>query len=230
MSIITRDLPPLALRAAFSPSSVNAEQRTIGVTWSTGAKALRRFDAALDIWKPFYEELSLKPEHVRLARLNAGAPLLDGHPERTGDMRAVTVRGTVVPGTARVDGKVGTATVRFARAEDDPEADILFRKVADGIVQQVSIGYRIHKAQEVTAAADTIPTYRMIDWEPFEISTVSIGEDAGAGFRGADARTNPCEFIPRFPVPGRTDADRCRLLALAQAQSREFELMQDDDR
>lgn len=144
-------------------------------------------------------------------------------------MRATVVRGVVESGSAKVDGKQGTATIRFAQAEDDPEADVLFRKIADGIVQHVSIGYRIYKAQKVEQAADTdtIPTYRAIDWEPFEISTVSIGEDAGAGFRGAATLTrNPCEFLERdvrmdYKYRHLTveDADRLRYFQLQQAQS-----------
>jgi hypothetical protein len=53
--IATRDLPPLALRAAFNPRSVNLEKRTVDVTWSTGAKVLRGY------FDRFYEELSMDP-------------------------------------------------------------------------------------------------------------------------------------------------------------------------
>src|ERR671925_1615105 len=93
--VVTRDLPPLTLRAALVPSTVNADTRTVELTWSTGAKVLRGF------WEPFWEELSLDPKHVRLARLNTGAPLLDTH--NMFELRAVI--GVVETGSARVDGK-----------------------------------------------------------------------------------------------------------------------------
>lgn len=215
-TIVCRDLPPLALRAAFMPATVNAEKRTVDVTWSTGARVLRRFDAALDIWTKFWEELALETRAVRLGRLNNGAPLLDGHPLfYFGDPRAANVRGIVVPGSARVNGREGTATVRFARADDDPDADKLWRKVQDGIVVNVSVGYRVYRAEKQTVEIDAIPVYLVTDWEPFEISTVSAGDDDGAGFRSAETvRLNPCSFVMRSVA----DADRDRRFRLAQAQ------------
>lgn len=217
--VVTRDLPPLTLRAAFVPSTINADTRTVDVTWSTGARALRRFDPQLDIWKPFYEELSLERAHVRLDRFNNGAPLSDGHPAKYGDFRAAMVRGVIVAGSAKVNGKAGTATVRFATAGVDPDADVLFRKIEDGIVQHVSVGYRIYKAQQVEKATDTIPTFRVIDWEPVELSTVSVGEDDGATFRSRQALTlTPCDFVTCGQAPRLADADRGRRLRLAQAQ------------
>lgn len=215
--VVTRDLPPLTLRAAFMPSTVNVEKRTADVTWSTGARTLRRFDATLDIWQRFYEELSLDARHVRLGRFNNSAPFSDGHPLKFGDARSVHVRGVIVPGSAKTNGKEGTATVRFAKADIDPDADILFRKIADGIAPHVSVGYRIYKADKIEDSADKIPVYRVIDWEPVELSAVSAGDDDGAIFRSATQGTlHPCEFVTRGIAL--SDADRGRRLRLAQAQ------------
>lgn len=187
MTTRTVDLPAPTFRAAVEPASLDADKRTVRVTWTTGARVLR---GGL-FREPFHEELSTDPAHVRLGRLNAGAPLLDGH--RAWDTSAVV--GTVEPGSARVaDGK-GTATVRFARAEDDPEADKVFRKVADGILRAVSVGYRVHKMERVEAgdsAKGTLDVFRATDWEPYELSAVAIGADAGAGFRSASQTVNRC--------------------------------------
>lgn len=218
-STITRELPALSFRASFVPSSINIDKRTVDVTWSTGAKVLRKFDASMDIWTRFYEVLSLDPKHVRLDRFNNSAPFCDGHPLKFGDPRTVHVRGVIVPGSAKTNGKVGTATVRFAKADADPEAERLFQKIADGIAAHASCGYRSFKAEKVEESADKIPVYRVIDWEPFELSAVSAGDDDGAVFRGAaDADAlHPCEFITPLST---ADADRGRRLRLAHLSRR----------
>jgi hypothetical protein len=219
--VVTHDLPPLTLRAAFNPRSVNSEKRTVDVVWSTGARTLRRFDAALDIWERFFEELSLDPKHVRLDRFNNSAPFCDGHPLKFGDPSTETVRGVLVPGSAKVDGKQGIATVRFAKAEDDPKAETLFRKITDGICPHVSVGYRIHAAERLTATADEkVPVYRAIDWEPVELSAVSAGDDDGAVFRSVATNVlTPCQFITRgASALAIQDADRMRRLRFAHAR------------
>jgi HK97 family phage prohead protease len=213
--VITRDIPPLSTRAAFAPRTINESARTVALTWSTGAKVLRGF------FDPFYEELSLDPKHVRLGRLNGGAPLLEAH--QGADLSSVL--GVVVEGTARVNGTEGTATVRFARSEDDRRADEIFRKVKDGIITNVSVGYRVLKFEKTDDAK--IPTYRAIDWEPFELSLVPIGADAGAGVRSefayrAGLERNDCLFIPADGgglVNGITDAERNLRLARATSSS-----------
>lgn len=208
-TVITRDLPPLTLRAAFAPSSVNADKRTVDLTWSIGAKVLRGY------FDRFWEELSLDPKHVRLDRLNSGrASLLNAH--NSYDLGAVI--GVVE--SARVDGKAGTARIRFAKAEDDPEADRIFRKVTDGIIANVSVGYRVYKFEKTENVDDKIPTYRAIDWEPLEVSLVPIGADAGAHVRTVEADRVDCQFITRDASPALlllADADRARRLRLAEA-------------
>ena len=177
------DLPTLELRANVVPSSIDEEGRTVEVTWTTGARVQRGFFDA------YWEELSLDPKHVRMGRLNAGAPLLNSHDSM--DLRGVI--GVVEPGSAALQKSKGTATVRFAKAEDDPAAEQIFRKVKDKIITNVSVGYRIHKMEKVEEEKGKIPVYRAVDWEPYEISLVPIGADAGAGVRsGADL--NKCVF------------------------------------
>lgn len=174
MTIETRKVKPLATRAAVG--SIDAAKRTVDVVWTTGAKVLRSswFDG------PFYEELSLDPAHVRLGRLNNGAPFLANHDGYD------VARTLGVVESARLEGAQGVATVRFARAEDDPEADKVFRKIADGIIQNVSVGYRVHKTEKIEGGDSQIPTFRVVDWEPFEISAVAMGADDGAGFRALE--------------------------------------------
>lgn len=179
----TRNVPALSLRAAVQPDTLNEEKRTIDVVWTTGARVMRGF------FETYYEELSLDPKHVRMERLNGGAPLLDSHD----GYRLSSVVGVVE--TARLEKGQGVATVRFARAEDDPEADAIFRKVKDGVIRNVSVGYRVHRLEKVEDGDETIAVYRATDWEPYEISMVPMGADAGAGVRSESRETNPCEFV-----------------------------------
>jgi len=184
----TREIPALEIRAAVRPGSINTEKRTVDVVWSTGARVLRGF------YDRFWEELSLDPKHVRMERLESGrAPLIDNH---YGEELGVVE-------TARLDGKEGTARVRFAKAEDDPEADRRFRKIQDGIGLNVSVGYKVHRFERVGEApgpdGHSIPVMRATDWTPYEISFVTIPAETGAHVRSLfDARaSNPCTFITR---------------------------------
>lgn len=183
----TVELPRLTREASIVPSSINVDARTVDVIWTTGAPVLRGF------WDRYWEELSLDPKHVRLKRLNNGAPLLNAHDDSNAD----GVMGVVVAGTATVDGKRGTATVRFARAGIDPVADRIFEKVVDGVIQNLSVGYQTYTMEKVRDGADKIPVYRAVDWEPMELSPVPIGADDGAGFRSASSERIKCTFITR---------------------------------
>lgn len=179
----TRDIGPLSIRAEFAPSTINADARTVQLTWTTGARVLR------GSYDPYWEELSLDPKHVRLDRLRSGsAPLLANHNSGSlDDVIGVVENAQLDPGGVR-----GSATVRFDRGAAGEEA---YRKVSDGILRNVSVGYRTYKYQRVEDGDDTTPVYRAVDWEPLELSLVPVGADAGAGTRAATTTTtNPCDF------------------------------------
>lgn len=189
---ITRDMPALTLRAAVVPSSLNREERTVEVMWSTGARVRRGF------WEPFDEELSMDPKHIRMERLKSGkAPVLDSHDQWQG---TEGVRGVVV--NARIESGQGFSKLRFAKAEHDPAAERMFGKIADGIITGVSVGYRVHKMILVEAGdrtAGVVPVYRAVDWEPYELSPCGVGAELAAGFRSGPSPTdtNRCEFVSR---------------------------------
>jgi HK97 family phage prohead protease len=181
---LTREMPALSMRATFSPDSIDEEKRTVEVVWTTGERVLR------GSWDKYYEELSLAPKHVRMDRLRSGAPLLSAH--NSADLAAIL---GVVESAKLEKERGGVARVRFARAEDDPAADAIFRKVKDGVIRNVSVGYRIHRLEKIEEAEDQVPVFRATDWEPYEISLVPIGADAGAGVRSDTAEKNVCEFV-----------------------------------
>lgn len=194
MNIETRQLPPLALRAAVAPSTFDAAARTVEVVWTTGATVLRQ-----DYWDgPWYESLSLAPGAVRLDRLNNGAPFLACHDnDDLDDVIGVVER-------AWITGNEGRALVRFSGRED--VAPIL-QDVQDGILRNVSVGYQVHTyVIERSTDSKGPDTYTATDWEPFEISLVPIPFDAGANTRAANGQRHRRNFQPapvqiRHPDP-----------------------------
>jgi HK97 family phage major capsid protein len=71
----------------------------------------------------------------------------------------------------------GSATVRFGKSA---LAEEVFGDVCDGIRSNVSVGYRIHKMirEEVDEENEQ---YRATDWQPLELSIVSIPADQTVG-------------------------------------------------
>lgn len=106
---------------------------------------------------------------IRMNRLVSGANLLVDH-----DMRDVV--GVVESVSIDAD-RVARATVRFGRSA---RAEEVWRDVVDGIRRNVSVGYMIHKAQLVETN-ENVETYRVTDWEPFEVSLVSVPADPSVG-------------------------------------------------
>lgn len=208
MKAQTVDLPALSVRAAVG--SVNKEARTVDLTFSTGAAVDR-----MDYWsgKRYIENLSMDPAHVRLDRLNAGAPLLDAHSAYSvGD-----VLGAVQPTSARIEKGQGVATVRFSKRDT---VEPIFNDVVDGIIRNVSVGYRVYKFVEDTPKDGGTPTRTAIDWEPFEISMVPMPADVGARVRSGDkSGTNACEVLARDAQLSTADADRGRRLKLAHVRN-----------
>lgn len=201
----TVEVFPLAVRADVG--SIDADKRTAELIFSTGAPVVR-YD-----WmsgKRFREVLGMKPENVRLERLNAGAPLLDAHSAYSLD----NVLGAVETGTARLQKGQALATVRFSRRD---AVEPIFQDVRDGILRSVSVGYRVYRFIETQGKNEEIPTREAVDWEPFEVSLVPMPADIGARVRGGEkSLTNPCVILARGIDT--TDADRLRRFRLAQAR------------
>jgi hypothetical protein len=158
-------------RAAFEGGTLNDDARTVEVMWSTGAQVRRWFGM---------EELSMDPAHVRMAFLNDGAPVLNNHNRGTEDVTDEVI-GRVVPGSARITNGVGTATLEF---DTDEQSERVFQKIKRGFLRYVSVGYSVHKFERIRAANEGEPdTYRATDWEPIEISMVSVPAERAAKVR-----------------------------------------------
>jgi HK97 family phage prohead protease len=189
MNSHTREVGQLSVRADVVPGSLNEEARTVDVVWTTGARVRRYswFDG------PWYEELSTDPAHVRMGRLQSGrAPVLLQHNSYDPDAH----QGVVV--SARLENGKGVASLRFLTG--DPDADKTWNKVRQGVLTSVSVGYSVHRLEKVEEI-DGVAVMRATDWEPYEISPVSLPADPDAHMRSAAARTNPCEVITRGEAP-----------------------------
>jgi hypothetical protein len=163
-----------ACRALAAPVTVNRAARTVEVVWSTGARA-RNFVPPLG---PIIEELDMRPEAVRMEALRSGrAPVLDTH--RRAGTRDVLGRVTA----ARLEAGRGYATLQFSGADD---VEPVWQRVADGTLQSVSVGYRVHRYEPRPDASTGQTIHRAVDWEPYEISIVPVPVDGLAVIRGDD--------------------------------------------
>jgi hypothetical protein len=146
-----RELP---LETRLAPiGSYSEKSRTVDLVWSAGG-LVKRYD-----WERgqyYMEKLSLDPAHVRMGRMESGAPLLNSHSRWSiHDVLGVVESASFANGEAR-------ATVRFSQRED--VAPIL-QDVKDGIVRNVSVGYAIYRMEQLPpdATSDGLQIYRAID-------------------------------------------------------------------
>lgn len=169
-----KNLAPSALTflAAINPASINKDARTVELIWYTGALVKRvNWSTGQNYWL----KMDLAPSAVRLGRLNNGGPFLDSHQS----WELANVLGVVVPGSAKVDGKEGRATIKFSKRAD---VEPFFQDIIDGIIQNVSVGFDTLAHKEEEGGPNGWPIRTATDWEPYEISGVPMGADAGAGF------------------------------------------------
>ncbi len=185
-------MPPAFIECRAMPETFNDEERTVEVQYATETQ-VQRYD-----WHEgfYWEVLSTEKGHVRLDKLNNGAPLLDSH-----DRWSV---GSVLGVIESADEQ--TAIIRFANDEKSEEA---FQKVKDGIITKVSVGYRIHELEK-DGEKDGNPIFRAIDWEPYEISLVAIPADDQAEIRSDNKQVkNTCVvLIPEAASRGEFSNER----------------------
>ena len=161
-NMVTRDFK-LETRA------IDDENRKIEFSFSSETPVERFFG---------FEILDHKPASVRLGRLNDGGPLLLDHNARDSSHIGIVESATIA------DSR-GKAVARFAST---PEADRVFDMVKDGIKRNVSVGYRVHRVVLEESTDSGPDTYRVIDWEPIELSLVTMGADNSVGI-GRDSES-----------------------------------------
>jgi len=161
MSVLNKFLAE-PMRRVLSVASVDAAARTVELAFSS--------DVELERWPGVAEKLSHAPGACDLSRLNDRANLLFNH-----DPDAVL--GVVE--SARIDSDgFGRAVVRFGKSEDAEEA---WQDVQDGILTKVSVGYRITEVKLLQESENGPDVYEVRNWQPYEISLVTIPADPTVG-------------------------------------------------
>jgi len=201
--------------AEGKPALFNKETRTAELVWTTGATVKR--SGWFDEWN---ETLSLDTGAVRMDRFNGGSvPVLKNHDSRD----IANVIGVVE--RAWIDQGEGRATVRFS---DRPDVEGILRDIENGILRNISVGYKIHQLKETTLESDEIRSFVATDWEPLELSVVPIPADAAAGFRAEGRSDNQCEPVEERMTEQKkpeVDIEAVRKEAIEAERKRSAEIM-----
>jgi HK97 family phage major capsid protein/HK97 family phage prohead protease len=152
-------LPVQYRSATFDRESVDSDARTVRFSCSSEAPVERYFGD---------EILDHSPGSIRLGRMKDGAPLLMSH---DGDDQIGVVE------SCEVSGRKLLVTVRFSKGEAGQAA---LDDVRDGIRRNVSVGYRVYK-MALESEVEGRKVYRILDWEPLEVSLVSVPADTSVG-------------------------------------------------
>jgi HK97 family phage major capsid protein/HK97 family phage prohead protease len=154
---------------SFARDNVDEAARTVELAFSSEEPYERWWGV---------EILDHAKNSIRLGRLKDGGPFLMDHDTRD----HIGVIESVQIGSDRV----GRAVVRFGKSA---RAEEIFQDVIDGIRRHVSVGYIAHKATLVEKKDNGPDVYRVDDWEPFEVSMVSVPADTTVGV-GRSANTD----------------------------------------
>lgn len=165
-AIKTKPLGRLAEITRAASVDIDEDDRSVEISFSSEAPVMRWFGE---------EILDHSAGSVRMEWIGGGrAPLLLDH-DRDNQIGVVE--------SARLENGVARAVVRFGRSA---KAEEILNDVRDGIRSAVSVGYRIHEMLLVKESDDG-DVYRATDWEPLEVSIVSIPADREVGVgRGDD--------------------------------------------
>lgn len=177
-------------------AAIDEESRTVNVAFAS--------DKAIDHW--FGKLcLSMEKKAMRTERLKNGAPLLMDHRSWSWEAQVGVIERFQIG-----DDGVARADVRFSKSARGEE---VYQDVKDGIRQSISVGFMVHEMHLEKSEKDKKKgdVYRSDDWEPYEISIVSVPADISVGVgRSATvkAQFNPHEF--QQPSPTERDISRSK--------------------
>ena len=179
------------LRAAIQSKTANSETRTVDVLFYSGA-AVERFDW----WTGEEYLLQFDMAGARLDRLNAGAPFLKDHWPSVDNTLGRSTKAWVENGSAFASFKLSNT----------PDVDLVWQKIQNGTLSDVSMGVQIHDIETMEAKKKGEKKLRIArDWEPHEVSVVSIGADQNAGFLSAGSRAEFMERLARGYMPAEAE-------------------------
>jgi len=146
----------------IQPETLNEDDRIIEFSCSS-EEPYNRGD--------YVEILSHDPSAIRLNRLANKAAVLFNH-------KWDELIGVVEEVTIDTEMKKLRVKVKFSKTEEGLEA---LTNVQDGILTKVSIGYIPMKYIVEGETEEKTPIYRIIDWEPYEVSLVTVPADDTVG-------------------------------------------------
>ena len=148
--------------------TIDEENRTVRVSISSETPVLRQSFFS----SPWLEVLGHKRGEVDLGRLKNGAPVHYNHSRERADRLGVVESATIT--NNRVE-----AVVRFSKSS---RVDDVWDDVKDGVLRNVSVGYRINERKLTREGADGGPDeFRVTSWTPMEVSFVDIPADPSVG-------------------------------------------------
>lgn len=168
-------------------AAIDVEARTVTLAFASETPVER-------LWG--IEVLDCTASAMRQGRLRSGANLLCDHNGRD-------VVGVIESVEIGAD-KVCRAVVRFGKSA---RAQEVFQDVIDGIRRNVSVGYLVHRAI-LAEERDGLETYRITDWEPYEISLVSVPADASVGVGRSLATSAQATPAATSTTPSPTEENR----------------------
>lgn len=200
-------------------AAVNEENRTVELAFSSEEPYERWWGV---------EILDHQKKSIRLDRLKAGGPLLCDH-------NPSDIVGVIE--SVRIDADlVGRAVVRFGKSA---RAEEVYQDVLDGIRRNVSVGYVIHSAELVKTGKDEVDTYRVTDWEPYEVSLVAVPADATVGVGRSSGEVSPVieqppftpqeKAMPELNTQEKPPVDTAAIEARAAEQARQAETRRIND-
>lgn len=198
----TLSLKPQFRSIKLDRAAVDTDNRTVPLSFSSETPYERWWGV---------ETLDHSAGALRLDRLTSGGPLLVDHDptQQIGVIEEVTI------GTDRT----GRAVVRFGKS---PRAEQEYQDVLDGIRQNVSVGYQIHR-MVLEEEKDGKEHYRILDWEPLEISLVSIPADITVGV-GRSESGEAHEVVIEASEPDETEQQPATETDIDNTQTTEQEI------
>lgn len=173
-------MPATIRMAEDNPEGEDGEAKRYELAFSSEVP-VPRYDWWTD--SDYEEVLSHDPDSVDLTWLNSGrAPFLKDHKNSIDAAIGVHERAWIE------DGR-GKAIVRFA---SDDQSQVIARKIDDGVLQNISVGYIIEEIERTMDEHDRLTAVRVTKWRPLESSCVAIPADQSDGVglgRSADCRS-----------------------------------------
>ena len=174
--------------ATVQRSAIDEATRTVEIAWASEfAEGERWFGV---------EILDCSPKSIRLGRLTDGGCLLFNH------NRDALIG--VVESVQIGEDRICRAKVRF---DTCAEAELRYQQVLNDVLRKVSVTYVVHDIV-LEKEEEGHRTYRVTDWEPYELSFVTmafdykVGVGRSAGLELADPSTHPAT-VPAQPKGAR---------------------------